>query len=278
MQTRTFKAITVTLILFLLYTGLAAQDFRVKKITITEFHPDRKEKQEVFTCLIDYTNGMVSAINGSNLEIKKDKIEYKGSSIGYYSAGFRKIELNKEGQVEKRGTHKLKFHKNGKIKEIEGTNIFSTNKINVFYDELDRTRLVGDNPTTDKIILLSYNDQNQAIKAEYGNYNNSNSKPTTAEWENGKLKAIYDYDNGNGLMGVTRHEFYYDSHGNISEEKIYIKNKYIKDGEEHLARHYQIEYEPGKGNDDAVFLDLNNPFTEILFGQKSFAFPYYVRY
>lgn len=251
--------------------NILAQDYRLTKLIRNSYlYDSTKQNAEEFrndTLLYTYIDGQVATLNGEAYVYKKNKVEYKGSDPK--NKNLHEIEINKEGQVERRGSHKFKYHKNGKLKSFEGQPILSGTKEDVLYDELDRIRVIGTDLKYDRYLLLAYNDKNQCISID---------GKTTIEWEGDKIKTIRGcgYGNGNNYY-VVKHDFFYDEHGNIIEEKIYTPTK--RDSKEsYLAVHYKAEYEQGKGNDDQIIFEMRSPFVNIALGQKSFFSPYYVNY
>lgn len=260
-----------------LTTSLAFSQYRVSRI-------EEQWRDRHYTTTFQYTGDQLTSYveespgtTGSSAYKDTYNLKYDKTKVIFLKDDKKAYELKfeKEGAFKESEYIELSYKK-GVLKgfqEKDKANKYS-HRYKMLDNELGHLSVVVSARSTylHASRLIYNNEKGQCIRflnidqAAFTDSAAIHSEDATVEWENGRVKRISGRYR-NGRSRVVLHEFFYNEHDLLCEEKVYVEGE---DGKNKLERHFKITYEPGVGNADKVYMPYCNWTINILLGQQTF--------
>ena len=279
------KNYVLTILLLAFTCVIYAQNYRVKSIQAETMNHSTNTMVSSKTTLV-YTNENLTEITVSDekgnsvYRLSQKKQEY---SFVSGQKELHNLKFDKNGNIEKvHDKFSLKYNDDNTIKELVISHSYLKTKeeYDLLYDESNNLRVAARNKKDPFSNYLFYsNSLNQCDSVILGV---DGAENIIIKWKDGLLNEISNYFTPQGR--ITSHQFFYDEHGLLVEEKIYMKGGEsgstvkAEDKEPVLVRNYKIVYEPGKGDEDKMYFFMRNWKVNMFFNQKTcdpYVFIYY---
>ncbi|NDV69964.1 hypothetical protein [Dysgonomonas sp. 25] len=265
--------------LFYFATNMAFSQYRISRI-------EEQRNDKLYTTSFQYAGDQLISYVEESPETKSTharrdvyNLKYDKNKVTILENNKKKSELKFEKDGTLKETEYIKLiYKKGELKEFEEKD--KVNKYSYRYkmlnNELGHLSVITGSKTSSLYdsYLIYNNEEGQCIRflnitsSAFTDPTHTHREDAIVEWENGRITRISGlYRNHSSEIAL--HEFFYDKHGLLCEEKVYSQRQ---DGTNELERHIKITYEPGMGNADKVYMPCSNWLINVLLGQQTFCY------